>query len=237
MSINCCVIGTDTGVGKTHCLRLLCHGLRACGHQVWVHKPVACGGWDGTQTEDGRILSALADAAQDQALICPLQFPQAASPHLAAKASDHNTSIAAMSQCIRQLKGNHDLLVEGAGGLLAPLSSDLGTIVDLCREQALSCVLVTRPHLGTLNHTQLTMREARRQGITVLGMVINYHDQHIKRDNLAISTARTQLEQLCQLPVLAEIPYATTTNGALAQTLAQRLISAHAAVSDAGAQQ
>src|SRR5271170_191190 len=48
------VIGTDTGVGKTRVLTLLVHGLRALGERVWIHKPVACGGFDGSTCEDGR---------------------------------------------------------------------------------------------------------------------------------------------------------------------------------------
>lgn len=229
MALNCCVIGTDTGVGKSHCMGLLCRGLRAAGRQVWVHKPVACGDWDGSQAEDGRIISALADPDQDPAQVCPLQFPAAASPHLAAAERGQETSIAAMSATIAGLKGAHDLLVEGAGGILAPLSTDGGTIVELCQQQSLSCVLVTRPHLGTLNHTRLTVREAQRQGLQLLGILINYHQPDIEYESLAIRTAKDELEQLCQLPILAEIPYTTATNAALAQTLAERLIAAHAA--------
>ncbi len=234
--MNCCIIGTDTEVGKSHAMRLLCHGLRARGRKVWVHKPVACGDWDGNQAEDGRILLSLADPDQDPAAVCPLQFPAAASPHLAAAEAGIRTSRAEMSRNISAHKGDHDLLVEGAGGILAPLSSDGATIIDLCREQTLPCVLVTRPHLGTLNHTRLTVNEARRQDIDLLGLIINYHDAQIDRDSLAVRTVSTQLQELCDLPVLGEIPFAVSTNGALAQTLAQALITAHAALADAGSQ-
>lgn len=228
MPINCCVIGTDTEVGKTHTLSMLCRGLRALNRSVWIHKPVACGDWRDNQASDGRILKPLADKNQDPALVCPLQFPRSASPHLAAKAAGKETQWRAMAALIAQLKGDHDLVCEGAGGLLAPLSTDGGTIADICLDQDLACVLVTRPHLGTLNHTQLTVREAQRQGLKLLGLVINYHDDHMDLSSLSISSARDELEALCGLPILAEIPYSMTFDRGLAQTLAQNVINEHA---------
>ena len=228
MNINCCVIGTDTEVGKTHTVTMLVRGMRELGRTVWIHKPVACGDWRDNQADDGRSFKALADENQDPALVCPLQFPRSASPHLAAKAAGAETKWQDMSATLKLLTGDHDLICEGAGGLLAPLSTDGGTIADICLDQQLPCVLVTRPHLGTLNHTQLTVREARRQGLQLLGMVINYHEDHLDLSSLSISTAKEELESLCELPVLAEVPYSIPFDHALAKTLAENVIAAHA---------
>ena len=228
MHINSCVIGTDTEVGKTHTLSMLCRGLRALDRRVWVHKPVACGEWRENQASDGRILKPLADSKQDPALVCPLQFPRSASPHLAAKAAGNETQWRSMAATIAELKGEHDLICEGAGGLLAPLSTDGGTIADICLDQDLSCIVVTRPHLGTLNHTQLTVREARRQGLKLLGLVINYHDDHMDLSSLSISSARDELESLCEIPILAEIPYSIPFDHDVAKALAENVISEHA---------
>nr|MBA3848259.1 AAA family ATPase [Planctomycetota bacterium] len=46
------LVGTDTGVGKTRVAIGLVRGLRAIGRRAWIHKPVACGGWDGRTSED-----------------------------------------------------------------------------------------------------------------------------------------------------------------------------------------
>ena len=228
MSLNCCIIGTDTEVGKTHVVRMLCKGLRQLDRTVWVHKPIACGDWRENQAEDGRVLSKLADPGQDPALVCPLQFPRSASPHLAAASAKTEVFWKDMSTLVGKLKGKHDLIVEGAGGLLAPLSTDGGCIGDICKEQNIPCLLVTRPHLGTLNHTQLTVREARRQGLDLLGIVINHHEDHLDLESLSISTAKAEIERLCDLPVLAEIPYSVQFNHELAQRLAETLLARHA---------
>jgi dethiobiotin synthetase len=45
------IIGTDTGIGKTHVTLGLAAALRAHGRQVWLHKPVACGDWDGNSAD------------------------------------------------------------------------------------------------------------------------------------------------------------------------------------------
>ncbi len=209
-------------------MQLLCAGLRALGREVWIHKPVACGDWDEGMADDGRTLIPLADPKQNPDEICPLQFKAACSPHIAAGLENQETSWQAMAEKITALKGEHDLLIEGAGGILAPLSTDGGTIIDICLAQKLPCLLVTRPHLGTLNHTQLTVNEAQRCGLKILGLVINYHDADIDLNDVAIQTARQELEKLCQIPVLGEVPFDSDTNNNCAKALAESLIQAHA---------
>ena len=113
------VVGTDTDVGKSYVTRLLVESLRLLGRQVWVHKPVACGDWQDGQANDGRLMAALADPQQDPKLVCPLQYPDAASPHLAAIESGVENTWADMAACITSLRGNHDLIIEAAGGILA----------------------------------------------------------------------------------------------------------------------
>ena len=59
----------------------------------------------------------------------------------------------------------HDLVVvEGAGGLLVPLSDSVDMVDFACRLDA-ELVVATRPTLGTLNHTALTVEAARRRAL------------------------------------------------------------------------
>jgi dethiobiotin synthetase len=200
------VIGTDTGVGKTRVVGLLVRGLRRAGRQVWLHKPMACGGWAAGQAEDGRALAALAGDGQPPATICPLQYPEAASPHLAAAAAGGGATLGALAAAIAPLAGpGHDLVVEGIGGLLVPLTAARETVCDLLVRARLPVVVVTRPHLGTLNHTALTVAHARRAGLVVLGLVVNAHQP--VGDDLATRSAPAELAALCAAPVLACLPW------------------------------
>jgi dethiobiotin synthetase len=203
------VIGSDTGVGKTRVMRLLAEGLRAAGRRVWLHKPVACGGWDGVTAEDARALGTVLGDGQPPATLCPWQFPEPASPHLAAAAAGRALAlpelVAAVDRCRPTPDDPHDLLVEGIGGLLVPLTPDRRSIADLLVATRLPVVLVTRPHLGTLNHTALTVAEARRRGIPLVGLVLNHHAE--SDDGLAVRSAAHELVAYTGVPLLATLGY------------------------------
>lgn len=205
------VIGTDTGVGKTALMLLLTQGLRALGGTVWLHKPVACGGWDGCSSEDGRALRSACGDRQDPATVCPLEFPEPCSPHLAAQAAGATVTLAGLLTAIRACESATGtpriahLLLETAGGLLAPITSARETNADLLAALGWPVLLVTRPHLGTLNHTQLTVNECRRRGLRLAGLVVNHHQP--AGDGLAVRQAGAELAALTDLPVLAELPF------------------------------
>lgn len=210
------LIGTDTGVGKTQVCLALARGLRAGGRRVWLHKPVACGEWDGVSAEDGRRLRAACGDGQDPASVCAHEFPEPCSPHLAAAAAGAALSIAALAAGARRLAAAAPdvLLLETAGGLLAPLAADRRGNADLLAELGWPALLVTRPHLGTLNHTALTASEARRRGIRLLGLVLNHHAP--VGDSLAVRSAAGELAALTGLPLLAELPHGADPGTALA---------------------
>ena len=168
---------------------------------MWLHKPVACGDWDGRSADDGRRLRAEVGDGQPPGLVCPFEFPEPASPHLAAEAAGVTLSATDLTRGFLACRGvDHDLLVEGAGGLLAPLTSDRQTLAELLPLWDLPALLVTRPDLGTLNHTSLTVRVARAAGIRLIGLVLNHVTP--PADTLAVRRAAGELAILTGLPVL-----------------------------------
>jgi dethiobiotin synthetase len=219
------VIGTDTGVGKTWVAGRLVQGLRAMGRRVWVHKPVACGGWLDDGAEDGRFWKSMADQDQLMATVCPHQYPEACSPHLAAQAAGQQLHLADLILGLERARPRNgaDFVVEGAGGLLTPLTSGRETLADLLMMVQLPLVVVTRPHLGTLNHTALTVEVARGRGLEVLGLVID--DHQLVPDTLAIRTAAEELTALTATPVLARLSHGDTSP-ATARQLAQAVLEA-----------
>ncbi|MDO5745965.1 MAG: dethiobiotin synthase, partial [Micrococcaceae bacterium] len=74
---------------------------------------------------------------------------------------------------INELAQTHEtILVEGAGGLLVKLTSAGETIADLAHEVCGKLVVVTRPDLGTLNHTALTLEAAIGRGFVHGALVL-----------------------------------------------------------------
>jgi dethiobiotin synthetase len=222
------IVGTDTGVGKTSVTLLLARGLRALGRRVWLHKPIACGGWDGTSSEDGRALRAACGDGQDPATVCPREYPESCSPHLAAQAAGASVSLAEFLTAVEACETANreprtaNLLLETAGGLLAPLTTARETNADLLAALGWPLLLVTRPHLGTLNHTQLTVNECRRRGMPVLGLVVNHHQP--AGDGLAVRRAADELAILTGLPVLVELPFQPCGDDALRLARALRAV-------------
>ncbi len=230
------LIGTDTGVGKTHVCLALAAGLRRLGHRVWLHKPVACGGWEGNPwpdgtAEDARALGAALSDGQPAETLCPRQYPAPIAPHLAAAQVGQRPLIADYARDIAAIRARAQaetvprpiVLVETAGGLLAPIAADRGTNADLLVATGLPALLVTRPFLGTINHTALTAAVARQRGILVLGLVVNWHRE--EATDAATAGIVAELEAASGLRVLAEFRHGLVPEAiavALAHALAKR---------------
>jgi dethiobiotin synthetase len=138
-----------------------------------------------------------------------LQFPEPAAPHLAAAAVSTQVTLPQLltniDACRPGAPHQHDLLVEGIGGLYVPLTAARETVVDLLVAAQLPVLIVTRPHLGTINHTALTVVAARARGLRILGLVLNFHEA--VADSLAVRSAATELPLVTGVPVLATLSY------------------------------
>jgi len=62
------------------------------------------------------------------------------------------------------------LVIEGAGGLLVPISPTV-LQTDLFARWGAPLVLCARTALGTINHTLLSIEAAKRRGLTLLGIL------------------------------------------------------------------
>jgi dethiobiotin synthetase len=165
------VTGTDTGVGKTFVGCALAHAWRAAGRTVGVVKPVETG-VEG-EPADAR---ALAHAAGDRSPlddVCPYRFRASLAPAVAAALEDRTVDVDRIAGLIERRAGTDDvLLVEGAGGLLVPITGTT-TWLDLVVRVRLPMLLVAANRLGTVNHTALTARVAASAGVTIVGFVLS----------------------------------------------------------------
>jgi dethiobiotin synthase len=165
------VTGTDTGVGKTLVSALL---LRRYGGDVplgyW--KPIATGSVEGRDTEWVRRRAGHAATIAEERYL----FRPPVSPHLAARRAGARISPSSVVKAFAGLRRANPALrwvIEGAGGLLVPLTDRGYLLADLIAELELPALIVARSTLGTINHTLLSVEAARARGIPVLGVVLN----------------------------------------------------------------
>ena len=153
------VVGTDTDVGKT----IFAAGLtRFLDGVYW--KPVQAGLEGETDSDTVRRLTEL---PADRILPEAWRLRTPASPHLAAEL-DHVTID---PQALLLPATTRPLIVEGAGGLLVPLTRRT-LLIDLLAAWAKPAVLCARSGLGTINHTLLSIEALRRRDIPLIGVAL-----------------------------------------------------------------
>lgn len=162
------VTGTDTGAGKTVASAWLAAEAKRAGRTVRYVKPLQTGLEPGEPNADADFVRT---AAGVEALELH-RFPEPLAPSVAAALAGKTIDPEALVAEIKQLDDVDELIVEGAGGLLVPITEGW-TMADLARALDAELVIVTRPGLGTLNHTALTLEAARARNLTVSGLVIS----------------------------------------------------------------
>ena len=184
------VTGTDTDVGKTLVSSWLLTQLDA---SYW--KPVQAGVIPET---DSSVVRRLAEIGPDRVLPEAYVLPEAIAPHEAAR----RAGIAIDMAKFVPPATDRLLVVEGAGGLMVPLT-DTAYVIDLAAELHLPVILVARSTLGTINHTLLSLEAIRRRGLPLAGVVINGPETPHNR---------AAIERYGQVEVIAEIPWLDVVN-------------------------
>jgi dethiobiotin synthetase len=151
------ITGTDTGIGKTVFSAAVTDALGAC---YW--KPIQSGLDEETDSETvlrlGRIPS-------QRILPEAWRLKTPVSPHLSAELDE----VTLDPDALQPPETNLPLIIEGAGGLLVPLTRHK-TFVDVFARWQIPIVLCARTGLGTINHTLLSLEAMRQRRIPVLGV-------------------------------------------------------------------
>lgn len=198
------ITGTDTGVGKTVITALLGHIYSMAGVKVGLEKPVMTGIDGNRRFEYGSDLLFLRQAVKtDLSPVNSYCFPEPVSPHLAAALKGSPIDIEKIEADHRELMAKSEaVLVEGAGGLLVPLKEGF-FMADLVSRLRLPVIVVSRPCLGTVNHTLLTLECARTRQISVIGVVMN---RYPAVPSLSESDNPWAIERFGKVPLLAVVP-------------------------------
>jgi dethiobiotin synthetase len=168
------VTGTDTEVGKSVVAAVLVAALAARGVPVGAFKPVVTGLDEepGEWPRDHDLLARAASAGQSPADVAPLTFGPPVSPHHAAEQAGTAIEPRELADAARRASASADVFVcEGVGGLLVPLTPGY-LIRDFALDLGLPLLVASRPGLGTINHTLLTLEAARTAGLDVAAVVI-----------------------------------------------------------------
>ena len=105
----------------------------------------------------------------------------------------------------RRLKQRHSfILVEGIGGILVPITKK-DRVLELIQLLKLPLLIVAHSGLGTLNHTLLTIHQAREAGIPIVAILLN--TSRPQKQGLAEKTNPGILAELTGLPVFGPIPF------------------------------
>jgi dethiobiotin synthetase len=167
------VTGTDTGVGKTIVGAALAAALQRRGARVGVFKPVETGVAAGTDPPDAVLLRAAAGATHSVASVCPFTFVEPLAPLIAAERAGTRIGLDALDAAFARATEDTDAtIVEGAGGLLVPITEH-ATYATLFARWRLGVIVVAANRLGVLNHTALTVHAATSAGLHVHAVVLN----------------------------------------------------------------
>ena len=159
MSQHLVVTGTDTGIGKTVFAAALTDAL---GASYW--KPVQSGLEDETDSETVRRLGRI---SSDRILPEGWRLNTPVSPHLSAEID----GVTLVPETLLPPDIGHPVVIEGAGGLLVPLTRG-ETFADVFARWQLPVILCARTSLGTINHTLLSLEAMQRRSIPVLGLAL-----------------------------------------------------------------
>ena len=215
------ITGTDTEVGKTAVTTALLEALVARGDRAVAVKPVQTGCLrtpEGLAAPD--VLRYRSTGAEAFALRA---YEPACSPHLAAREAGEALSASILADEFRRRTPKDGwTLVEGAGGVFAPVSED-ECLIDLMVELALPVVLVVGNRLGCINHARLTVEALTLRGLAVAGMILNRvrpeeeldpgagddveNQRRFLRDNAA---TLARWGEANGIPLLADIPFSAS---------------------------
>jgi dethiobiotin synthetase len=189
MTTRIIVTGTDTGVGKTVFAAALAGAL---GANYW--KPIQAGLIEET---DRQAVLRLSGLSEQRVLPEAYRLKTPASPHLAAEVD--GITIDPDALVLPDTEG--PLVVEGAGGLLVPLTREI-TYIDLMRRWRAPVVLCARTTLGTINHTLLSIEALRARGIPLLGVAF-IGDENTESERIIVEMSHAR--RLGRLPYLPQL--------------------------------
>lgn len=202
--------GTGTEVGKTYVAALVARSLTQRGVRVGVYKPVASGcqrDAEGTMvSDDAWQLWEAAGRPAPLHQVCPQRFLAPLAPPFAAEAEGKQVDSELLREGLWAWEDRCDfILVEGAGGLMSPLTQEEYN-ADLASDFGYPLLVVAPNRLGVINDTLQTLITAAtfRDGLRVAGVVLN---SLAAAGDLSYGRNARELAARCVPPLLGDVPW------------------------------
>ena len=184
------VSGIDTDTGKSYATGYLAKLWNGQGIRTITQKLIQTGN-DGLSEDielHRRIMGTGYLPEDNERLTMPEIFSYPCSPHLAARIDKRPIDFGKIERATRELSHRYDtVLVEGAGGLMVPLTEDFLTI-DYIAEKQYPLIFVTSGKLGSINHTLLSFEAIKNRDIALDTVLYNLYptveDKTIQEDTM-----------------------------------------------------
>jgi len=199
------VTGTDTGVGKTVVTCAIARAMVRRRLSVAVMKPIETGVAFDDPTRDGVRLAVAASHEHLLKTTAPVVLRDPVAPLVASRRMGVSLDFGALDDAMEAAAVGRDvLIVEGAGGLLVPIT-ETATYATLFHRWSLGVVIVAANKLGVINHTRLTCAACRGAGLPVRAIVMN-QPRRVEPDDVSIGDNASIIAELEMLPVI-ELPW------------------------------
>lgn len=174
------VSGIDTAIGKSYAAGFLAREWNREGIKTITQKFIQTGNTEISEDIEvhRQIMGTGLVEADRERLTMPEIFTYPCSPHLAAEIDHRDIDFDKIEQASQALLQSYDrVLLEGAGGLMVPLTRDLLTI-DYVAQKNYPLILVTSGRLGSINHTLLSLEAIEKRGIRLHSVLYNLHPEN-----------------------------------------------------------
>ena len=202
------ITATGTNIGKTFILENACQKLIGGNKKIVAIKPIISGFRDDDlESDSAKILKVFGKDINKQNLdsISPYRFSAPLSPNVAANLENKNIDFLELIKfCQNKMmlarESNSYLLIEGAGGVMTPITNDK-TFANLIAELNIPAILVVGNYLGTISHTLTAIVAMQSYKINIAEVVLNcLGDDKID----AIDTLKT-LQNLINIPIVTQL--------------------------------
>lgn len=169
------ISGIDTDAGKSYVTGYIARLLMEQGKKPVTQKFVQTGNEHHSEDiELHRRIMGIKPLPEDiDHTTAPVIFTYPASAQLAARIDGREIDLEAIDRATDILSSRYDtVLIEGAGGLMVPLTDDFLTI-DYISSRHLPVILVTNGILGSINHTILSIEALKSRGIRLAAVAYN----------------------------------------------------------------
>lgn len=203
------ITATDTDMGKTVVCSALAAAIYKRGYKTGVFKPAASGC---IKNEKNELISTdaiflMQGAGMDfskQKEVVPYVLEKALAPAEASRLAGIKIEKELMLKAGERMIQNNELtIVEGVGGITAPLTNNY-LVKDFFKDLNVPIIVVVKPVLGSVNHAVLTVEYAKNHGLNVLGFIINAWDE--KEAGVLEKSNLYYYENLTKLPILGKLP-------------------------------